>query len=213
MVFINKFVKTFFASLIYIILFVTTVSASTVNKPSILVIGDSLSAAYNMPQEAGWVNLLQSRLDANKLSFNVINASISGDTSAGGLNRIKNALRHANPALTIIGLGGNDGLRGLPLDEMKKNLAHIITSIQAAGSKVLLLGIQLPPNYGPQYISDFKNNYSLLADKHNIALVPSMLNGFEDDPAYFQADQIHPSVKAQARILDNVWPTIVLLLD
>ncbi|MBL4852500.1 MAG: arylesterase [Gammaproteobacteria bacterium] len=209
----NKLVKILLANLINIVLFVTTTNASTVNKPSILVIGDSLSAAHNMPQAAGWVSLLQARLSESHFDFTVVNASISGDTSAGGLNRIGKALNYAKPSLTIIELGANDGLRGLSLNEMRNNLDQMITMAQSNGSKVLLLGTRLPPNYGPQYTHDFSNNYTLLADKYAVTLVPSMLNGFEDNPDYFQPDQLHPSIKAQERILDNVWPAIKSLLE
>ncbi len=208
-----KYQQALLANLISIVLFVTTASASTVDKPGILVIGDSLSAAYNMPQAAGWVSLLQQRLIENNFVFTIVNASISGDTSAGGLSRIGNALNYAKPSLTIIELGANDGLRGLPLNEMRNNLDQMIAIAQSNGSKVLLLGTRLPPNYGPQYTRDFSDSYALLADKHDITLVPSILNGFEDNPDYFLPDQLHPSIKAQEKILDNVWPAIKSLLE
>ena len=209
----DKFINLLLTSLVSVFLFTTTVQASTAAKATILVVGDSLSAAYNMPQEAGWVRLLEQRLNTHNPSYSVINASISGDTTAGGVSRIGNALRRSQPALTIIELGANDGLRGLPLTEMKKNLAQMIELAKIHGSKVLLLGINLPPNYGPHYTSSFVSTYHELADQHHIALVPSMMEGFEADPAYFQADQIHPSIAAQSKILDNVWPSIELLLD
>ncbi len=158
------------------------------------------------------MSLLQKRLLENNLSFNVINASISGDTTASGVSRIDNALRHARPTLTIIELGANDGLRGLSLVEMRNNLGRMIATAQANDSKVLLLGVNLPPNYGPQYTGDFRNSYSLLADKHGVALVPSILKGFEDNPEYFLPDRVHPNRAAQDRILDNVWPAVTSLL-
>ncbi|PCH62844.1 MAG: arylesterase [Gammaproteobacteria bacterium] len=213
----NKLISILLAHLstavFFALLFTTTVPASTLNTPSILIIGDSLSAAYNMPQEAGWVSLLEQRLSERNFTFTVVNASIIGDTTAGGLSRLDKALRYAKPRLTIIELGGNDGLRGLPIDAMRNNLSEMITTAQASGSKVVLLGTQLPPNYGPQYTSDFSISFALLADKHHAALVPSMLKGFEDNLDYFQADQIHPSADAQNLILENVWPTIRSLLD
>lgn len=178
----------------------------------ILVLGDSLSAAHNMPQEAGWVSLLQNRLSENNFSASVVNASIGGDTTAGGLSRINEALNYARPSLTIIELGGNDGLRGLPIDEMRNNLDQMIVAAQSSGSKVMLIGVPLPPNYGPRYTEAFSRSFSELADKYDAALVPSILSGFEDNLDYFQADQIHPSAQAQTLILDNVWPTIRQLL-
>ncbi len=165
-----------------------------------------------MSQESGWVSLLQQRLFENKFSYKVVNASISGDTTAGGLSRIKNALNFAQPTLTIIELGANDGLRGLSLSEMKKNLDSMIDMAKTYHSKVLLIGINLPPNYGPKYTSDFSSTFHELADIHNIPLVPSLLDGFEDDPDAFQADQIHPNSTAQTKILDNVWTDIKALL-
>lgn len=207
----NRFI-TLFTVLISTLLLTTATLASSVEKHAILVIGDSLSAAYNMPQEAGWVSLLEKRLGQNNFPTTIVNASIGGDTTAGGLSRINEALRYAKPSLTIIELGGNDGLRGLPINEMRNNLEQMIVAAKTSGSEVMLLGVQLPPNYGPTYTQAFSDSFSLLADKHDAALVPSMLSGFEDDPNYFQADQIHPSTEAQVLILDNVWPTIHQLL-
>ncbi len=207
----NKFI-TLLTTLISTMLFTVATLASSVEKHTILVVGDSLSAAYNMPQDAGWVSLLEKRLSENNFSATTVNASIGGDTTAGGLSRINEALRYAKPSLTIIELGGNDGLRGLPIDEMRNNLEQMIVTAKTSGSEVMLLGVQLPPNYGPTYTKAFSDSFSLLADKYDVALVPSMLLGFEDDPNYFQADQIHPSADAQVLILNNVWPTIYQLL-
>ncbi len=166
-----------------------------------------------MPQAAGWVGLLKQRLSENQLAFRVINASISGDTTASGANRIARALNKTQPALTIIQLGGNDGLRGLSLSEMKKNLDRMIDIAKSHQSKVILVGVNLPPNYGSKYTQDFFATYQQLADKHHVALVPTLLEGFEEDPTFFQADQIHPTIEAQDDILDNVWPSIETALQ
>lgn len=195
------------------ICFCTISAASKAADPVILVIGDSLSAAYNMSEESGWVALLQQRLRHHALPHAIVNASISGDTTYGGVNRIETALARNTPAVTIIELGANDGLRGLSLDKMRDNLGRMIELALARQSKVLLLGVQLPPNYGPNYTEHFQQSYALVAERYDVALVPSILAGFEDNSHYFQHDQIHPSAEAQALILDNVWPALKPLLD
>ncbi len=178
---------------------------------TILVLGDSLSAAYGIAQNQGWVHLLQQRITADRGDARVINASISGETTSGGRTRITGLLKRHRPAVVIVELGGNDGLRGLPIADMSANLNQIITAIKVHGAKTLLLGMRLPPNYGPAYTREFHETYARLAAEHTIPLVPFMLDGLADETS-FQADRIHPTAAAQARILDNVWPTLNTLL-
>jgi len=178
---------------------------------TVLVLGDSLSAAYGIAQNQGWVHLLQQRITADGGDARVINVSISGETTSGGRTRITGLLKRHRPAVVIVELGGNDGLRGLPIADMSTNLNQIITAIKVHGAKILLLGMRLPPNYGPAYTREFHETYAQLAAKHTIPLVPFMLEGLADETS-FQADRIHPTAAAQARILDNVWPTLTTLL-
>ncbi len=179
--------------------------------PVILVLGDSLSAAYGMAQNEGWVHLLQQRLRKAGHPHRVVNASISGETSAGARQRIDEELARWQPDIVIIELGGNDGLRGLPLDALYDNLAALIEASLGQGARVLLLGMRLPPNYG-RYSEDFAAVYAALARRYRIPLLPFLLAGMEDDFTFFQADGIHPNQRAQARILDNVWPVLRPLL-
>ena len=179
---------------------------------TILVLGDSLSAAYNMDVGSGWTALLQRRLDRQKPSYRVVNASVSGDTTAGGVARLPKLLAAHRPAIVIVGLGGNDGLRGLPPDETKQNLARIVSRSKAASAQVLLLGVRLPPNYGTRYNERFRQVYRAVAAEQNVALVPFVLNGIDDNPALMQADGIHPNARAQAHILENVWQGLQPLL-
>ena len=180
---------------------------------SVLVLGDSLSAAYGIEQNQGWVSLLQQRLAAQASDIKVINASISGETTAGGRARINDLLKRYHPDVVIVELGGNDGLRGLSIKQMSDNLEHIITSAKKSGARVLLLGMRLPPNYGPAYTRKFHEVYSQLAGRHRVALVPFMLEGIVEERDAFQRDGIHPTAAMQARILDNVWPTLRPLLS
>lgn len=179
---------------------------------SVLVLGDSLSAAYGIEQKQGWVSLLRQRLETQADKMDVINASISGETTAGGRARIDDLLKRHNPGIVIVELGGNDGLRGLPVAQMSANLEHIITAAKRSGAKVLLLGMRLPPNYGPAYTQKFHETYLELARRHRIALVPFMLEGIVEERNAFQPDGIHPTAAMQARILDNVWPALQPLL-
>ncbi len=177
-----------------------------------LVYGDSLSAAYGMPERRGWVALLEERLKRERPDYNVANASISGETTAGGLARIANVLARHKPAVVIVELGANDGLRGLPVAAMKKNLAAIIQQSQKAGARVLLVGMRLPPNYGEDYTKAFEHAFSELANSHRAALLPFLLEGFADKAELFQADRIHPVAAAQPGVLKNIWKPLVPLL-
>lgn len=181
---------------------------------SVLVLGDSLSAAYGIEQNQGWVSLLQQRLAAQANdNIEVINASISGETTAGGRARIDDLLKRYRPDVVIVELGGNDGLRGLSIKQMSDNLEHIVTTAKKSGARVLLLGMRLPPNYGPAYTRKFHEVYSQLAGRHRVALVPFMLEGIVEERDAFQPDGIHPTAGMQARILDNVWPALRPLLS
>jgi acyl-CoA thioesterase-1 len=178
----------------------------------VLVLGDSLSAAHNIPVERGWVHLLEVRLAEMRPPQPVINASISGETSAGGRVRLPALLEKHRPVVVILELGANDGLRGLPLDALHDNLDAMILAAQKAGAKVLLLGIELPVNYGPRYRDGLRKVYADLAEKHRAALVPFLLEGVALDPALMQDDGLHPTAAGEPRVLDNVWPALEPLL-
>ena len=173
-----------------------------------LVVGDSISAAFGLDTAQGWVALLQKRLDQQGRSIHVVNASISGDTSAGGLARLPALLAEHRPALVMIELGGNDGLRGTPLTQLQQNLAGMITASQASGAQVMLLGMRLPPNYGKRYTEGFAGVYEQLAATHRVPLLPFFLEGVGGVPGLMQADGIHPTADAQPRLLDNLWPLL-----
>ena len=181
--------------------------------PAVLVVGDSLSAAYGIDLSDGWVALLQHRLSGQDYEFRVINASVSGDTTSGGLARLPGALRRHQPALVIIELGGNDGLRGLPVNVMKANLDGMIAASREQGADVVLLGIHIPANYGPRYAQKFHDVYLQLAREHDLPLVDFFLEGVALDRSLMQADGIHPNVAAQPRLLDNAWPAISAALE
>lgn len=177
----------------------------------LLVVGDSMSAEYGLQRGKGWVALLTERLKTSKPPVDVINASISGDTTAGGRARLPAQLKLHQPTHVIIELGGNDALRGLPLDATESNLLVMIKAAKAAGAKVLLVGMQVPPNYGPQYTRDFSALFGKAAKAEGAALVPFLLKGVADDAdplRWFQPDRIHPNESAQSRLLDNVWPVL-----
>jgi len=177
-----------------------------------LVFGDSLSAAFGIDQQKGWVQLLQKRLASPYFHATVFNASISGETSQGGLSRIAQVLDKHKPDIVLLELGGNDGLQGLPLTLMKDNLERTIQTIQARQIKVLLLGIHLPPNYGQFYTQEFDSVYQELADKYHLPFVPFLLEGIATEPELMQSDGIHPKAEAQNMILDNVWPVLKPML-
>ena len=175
---------------------------------TLLVYGDSLSASYGIEQEQGWVNLLKSKLRSEKLPVDVVNGSVSGETTTGGLARLPAMLDSYQPELLILELGGNDGLRGLPLDLMRENLASMIDLAKASGAEVILTGIQIPPNYGPRYTAPFFEIYSALAKQKLLPLVPFLIDGIPQQPELMQNDGIHPRAEAQSMILDNVWPIL-----
>ncbi len=183
-------------------------------RPTILVVGDSLSAGYGLADLSdGWVALLQQRLDENDLGYRVVNASISGDTSNGGAARLPAALATHKPDLVVIELGGNDGLRGFPIETMRRNFERMITASQAAGADVMLLGMMIPPNYGERYTTAFVEQYEALADDYDLALVSFFLEGVALDDSLMQSDGIHPNAEAQPVMLENVWPTLVNVLS
>ena len=179
---------------------------------TILIVGDSISAGFGLDTRLGWVSLLEQRLEREGHDDRVINASISGDTSAGGQARLPALLTEHKPDVVIAELGGNDGLRGQPPAQLQQNLAAMIDAAKTAGAKVLLLGMQLPPNYGPRYTKAFAGVYTQLADEKQIALVPFFLEGVGGHPELMQADGLHPAAAAQQRLLDNVWPALKPLL-
>ena len=179
---------------------------------SILVFGDSISAAYGMAQDRGWVALLGERLKRERPDYSVVNASVSGETTSGGLARIDAALAKHKPALVILELGGNDGLRGLPVAEMKRNLSAIIEQSRKAGARVLLVGMRIPPNYGPEFTEKFDAAFGELAKQYKTALVPFLMEDFADKPDFFQPDRIHPTEAAQPLMLERVWKALRPLL-
>lgn len=186
-------------------------SGSAIAASTILVFGDSLSAAYGMPQNAGWVALLGERVKQRNSNYSVANASISGETSAGGAARIGKTLVSNKPAIVIVELGANDGLRGLPVTEMKRNLAAIVQASKRDNARVVLVGMQLPPNYGVPYVNQFRAAFGELAKEERVSLVPFLLEGLESREQ-FQADAIHPTAAAQPMILENVWRKLAPLL-
>ena len=181
-------------------------------EKSILVLGDSVSAAYGIPQARGWVALLGERLKRERADYIVVNASLSGDTTGGALARADAALAKRKPAIVILELGGNDGLRGLPVAEMKRNLSAMIEQSTKSGARVLLVGMKIPPNYGPDYTAAFDAVYADLAKHHKIALVPFLMEDFADQPDLFQPDRIHPAQAAQPLMLERVWKALQPLL-
>lgn len=179
---------------------------------TVLIVGDSISAGFGLDTRLGWVSLLEQRLKQQGVSDTVVNASISGDTSAGGQARLPALLATHKPQVVILELGGNDGLRGQQPAILQQNLAAMIDSSQAAGAKVLLLGMKLPPNYGVRYNEAFAAVYGNLAQQKKVALVPFFLEGVGGVPDLMQADGLHPAVAAQGKLLDNVWPALKPLL-
>jgi acyl-CoA thioesterase-1 len=193
-------------------LLLCTLAAAQPKAPVILVVGDSISAAYGLTAGTGWTTLLQKRLAAEHYPHRVVNASISGDTTASARVRLPALLAQYRPAITVIELGGNDGLRGGSLDAMKTNLDAMVATVQKAGSRALLVGMRLPPNYGPSYVRRFSATFEEVASKRKTAVVPFLFEGFAEDDAMFQGDRIHPVVAAQPKLLDNVWRVLKPLL-
>ncbi len=187
-------------------------AAAQAPEPVLLVVGDSVSAGYGLPGGKVWVDLLAAKLKAEGYRYRVVNASISGDTTAGGRARLPSLLAQHKPAIVIIELGGNDALRGGRLATMRDNLDTMVSLAQAARVQVLLVGMQLPPNYGPAYVKEFSESFATVAKARKVPLVPFFFAGFAEDLALFQPDRIHPTLEAQPRLLDNVWPTLRPLL-
>ena len=185
---------------------------ATPAPPVILVVGDSLSAGYGLAPGQGWVSLLQQRLKKEGYGHRVVNASVTGETTDGGVQRLGRALATHKPAIVIIELGGNDGLRGLPVSRVRSNLELLITKSQAAGAQVLLLAIRVPTNYGPRYANSFQQIYADLARRYRIGSAALLDDGIALDLAYFQADGIHPNAKAQPILMNNVWGQLSPLL-
>ena len=184
-------------------------------RRTLLVVGDSLSAEYGIARGSGWVALLEQRLAQQKLPVRVVNASISGDTTSGGRSRLPALLQQHRPQVVVVALGGNDALRGLPLDMTEANLTAMARAAQAAGAKVLIAGIAVPPNYGRKYSEDFARLFGTVARAEGTALVPFLLAGVADAPnadTLFQPDRIHPTAAAHPQMLDNVWPVLRPLL-
>jgi acyl-CoA thioesterase-1 len=180
--------------------------------PVLLVVGDSISAAYGLGNGQGWVELLNRKLAADGYRYRVVNASISGDTTAGGRTRLPPLLAQHRPAIVVIELGGNDALRGGKLATTRDNLDAMVTAAKAAGAQVLVVGMEIPPNYGPAYAREFRDLFTSVAKAHKVALVPSFFAGFGEDLGMFQADRIHPTAQAQAHLLNNVWPVLKPML-
>jgi len=181
-------------------------------KPTIVVLGDSLSAEYGLPRDTGWVALLRQRLASERIDYSVANASISGDTTSGGLARLPLVMQRLKPSIVIVELGANDALRGVPLTTTESNLRAILAQIRKGNAKPVLVGMYVPPNYGPDYTQKFHGLYGRLSQELHTPLVPFLLAGLADKPDLFQSDQIHPTQQAQPLLLDNVWPTLKPLL-
>ncbi len=179
----------------------------------LLVVGDSLSAAYKIPVEKGWVHLLAERIERRGYDYRVVNASTPGDTSAAGLARLPDELKRYQPTIVILEFGGNDGLQGLSPKRMRANLAQMVTLSRKAGAKVLLIGVRVPPNYGPVFAQRFEAVYKELAKEKNVSLVPELMAGVATHPELMQARGIHPRAKAEPQLLDNVWPLLQPLLE
>jgi acyl-CoA thioesterase-1 len=182
------------------------------DRPVILVLGDSLSAGYGLPAESGWVWLLEERIAERGYPHRVVNASVSGDTTAGGLSRLPLLLARHQPAVLVIELGANDGLRGLALEEIETNLSRLVQLGRKAGARVLLVGTRLPPNYGAAYAGRFQGVYAAVSEREHVALVPRLLAGVGEDWSLMQPDGLHPTAQAQPRLLDNVWPALESLI-
>jgi acyl-CoA thioesterase-1 len=178
----------------------------------VLVFGDSLSAAYGIPPRSGWVALLEQRLAARKPVWQAVNASVSGETTAGGLARLPAVLDRHRPDIVVIELGANDGLRGLPLAHTRKNLSAMIAEAKKRGARVLLVGMRLPPNYGSTYTGEFQALYQSVAKKSGASLAPFLFEGFAARPDMFQADGLHPTAEAQPHMMDNVWRALAPML-
>ena len=196
----------------FFLLLILSLPLWAVAAPTILVYGDSLSAAYGIPRDQGWVELLQRRLNEEGYSHRVANASVSGETTSGGLSRFDATLQKTRPDLVIIELGANDGLRGLPVADMKRNLVSMIKAARQQQIKVMLLGMRIPPNYGPVYTREFSDTFQQLAKEYKLPLVPFFLNGVAGQRDLVLDDGLHPSAAAQGKLLDNVWEELEPIL-
>jgi acyl-CoA thioesterase-1 len=179
---------------------------------TVMVFGDSLSAAYNLAPEQGWVHLLGDRIARSHLPWRVVNASVSGETTAGGLRRLAEDLKRHKPSVVVIALGANDALRGQPVAGMRSNLEQMIRLARQARAEPVLVGLMIPPNYGIDYAAQFRDMYASIAAASRVPIVPFLLEGIADKPEMFQRDQLHPTAEAQPRIADNVWPALEPLL-
>jgi acyl-CoA thioesterase-1 len=193
------------------LVFIALQNAVASNR-TILVLGDSLSAAYGLRPEQGWVALLTQRLQAQGYGYQIVNASVSGETSDGGVERLPRALQLHQPEIVILELGANDGLRGLPVSNTRENLARLVHLSQAAGARVLLVGIRIPPNYGPRYTQEFARVFPELANQYHLPLVPFLLEAVALDPARMQADGLHPNAAGESPVLETLWPYLKPLL-
>ena len=196
----------------WLILMVFATGAQPAWARTILVFGDSLSAGYGLPRDKAWPHLLAERLKQQRIDYTVANASISGETTLGGLNRINGALAQHRPSIVLLALGANDGLRGLSVDAMRKNLDTIIDASRKANAQVVLIGMRMPPNYGSAYAGKFHNTFLDIARQQKLPLAPFLMEGFADKPEWFQADGIHPEARAQPVMLDTVWTALQPLL-
>jgi acyl-CoA thioesterase-1 len=200
--------------LLALLVLIVASATAYAEAPVILVFGDSISAGYGLPHvELGWVELLKTRLKAQGYGYQVVNASVSGETTAGGLARLPRALQLHHPSIVIIELGGNDGLRALPIAQFRDNLSQLAALASASGAKVLLLGMRMPPNYGPQYTEQFAKVFSDLAHDKKIPTVPFLLTDIALSQNLLQGDEIHPNAEGQPILLNNVWPALQPLLQ
>ncbi|MBB3225456.1 acyl-CoA thioesterase-1 [Luteibacter sp. Sphag1AF] len=198
--------------ILLLVLWCTSAIAAAPSPRNVLVLGDSLSAAHNIPVEAGWVHLLEARTSKMVPPWTLVNASISGETSLSGRNRIAGLLEKYKPGVVVIELGANDGLRGLSLTQFADNLDTMISASRKAGAKVLLLGIELPVNYGPQYRDGLRKVYADAAARHQATLLPFLLDGVATNPAVMQEDGLHPTAQGEPRVAENVWSKLQALL-
>lgn len=199
-------------SLVLLLLVWCTLAFAAQEPRKVLVLGDSLSAAHNIPADAGWVKLLDARTSKMATPWSMVNASISGETSLSGRNRLPALLAKEKPGVVVIELGANDGLQGLPLPQLAANLDSMIQAAKGSGANLLLLGIELPVNYGPQYRDGLRKIYSDAASKHHVPLVPFLLDGVALDPALMQDDGLHPKAAGEPRVAENVWKFLAPLL-
>ena len=203
------FVRSFF---LFLLCALAAAPSAAQQQRVLLVWGDSLSAAYGIEAEQGWVHLLAGQVNREFPSFRVINGSVSGETTTGGLERLPAMLAEYSPEVVILELGGNDGLRGIPVEAIRENLDAMIRLIRADGAQVLLAGIRIPPNYGPRYTEPFHENYFSLAEEHGLPLLPFLIEGIPENPELMQDDGIHPVAEAQPIILENVWEVLEPML-